>query len=334
MSELTDAVRERYAAKALQMAPGGVTGSLGLACDLTDGQRAQRQAEWRAVDAAALLTRAERSGTVISTYRAGPAIRAELTRLVAAERGCCATANWALHDDGAELRVTVDAASGACCEDDCCGATYSAEELASVGIDATASLGCGNPTLLAELRAGETVLDLGSGAGLDVLLSARRVGPTGHAYGVDMTDEMLAVARANQSRAGVSNATFLKGTIEALPLPAASVDVIISNCVINLAADKRAVLREANRVLKPGGRLAVADMVALAELPAEVKRSLDQWAGCIAGTIPTDEYVSALRAAGFTDIDVEITREVRLEGVAGAIASAYIRATKEPTKPA
>ena len=138
MSELTDAVRERYAAKALQMAPGGVTGSLGLACDLTDGQRAQRQAEWRAVDAAALLTRAERSGTVISTYRAGPATRAELTRLVAAERVCCGTANWALHDDGAELRVTVDAASGACCEDDCCGATYSAEELASVGIDATA----------------------------------------------------------------------------------------------------------------------------------------------------------------------------------------------------
>ena len=149
-----------------------------------------------------------------------------------------------------------------------------------------------------------------------------------------MTDEMLAVARANQSRAGVSNATFLKGTIEALPLPAASVDVIISNCVINLAADKRAVLREANRVLKPGGRLAVADMVALAELPAEVKRSLDQWAGCIAGTIPADEYVSALRAAGFTGIDVEVTREVRLDGVAGAIASAYIRATKEPTKPA
>src|SRR5437773_632099 len=213
-------------------------------------------------------------------------------------------------------------------------ATYSAEELASVGIDATASLGCGNPTLLAELRAGETVLDLGSGAGLDVLLSARRVGPAGHAYGVDMTDEMLAVARANQSRAGVSNATFLKGTIEALPLPAASVDVIISNCVINLAADKRAVLREANRVLKPGGRLAVADMVASAELPAEVKRSLDQWAGCIAGTIPADEYVSALRAAGFTGIDVEVTREVRLDGVAAAIASAYIRATKEPTKPA
>src|SRR5438093_5567808 len=329
MSELTDAVRERYAAKALQMAPGGVTGALGLACDLTDGQLAQRQAEWRAVDAAALLTRAERSGTVISTYRAGPAIRAELTRLVAAERVCCATANWALHDDGAELRVTVDAASGACCEEDCCGATYSAEELASVGIDATASLGCGNPTLLAELRAGETVLDLGSGAGLDVLLSARRVGPAGHAYGVDMTDEMLALARANQAKAEVANATFLKGTIEQVPLPDASVDVVISNCVINLAADKAAVLREAHRVLKPGGRLAVADMVALSALPDAVQRSLDQWAGCVAGTISIGEYAEALRDVGFRDVDVEITRETRLEGVDGAIASAYIRARKE-----
>src|SRR5437763_12011664 len=231
------------------------------------------------------------------------------------------------------------ARGAACCDSSCCSDMecsdgYSSEELTAIGIDPSSSLGCGNPTLLADLKRGEHVLDLGSGAGLDVLLSARRVGPTGHAYGVDMTDEMLAVARANQSRAGVSNATFLKGTIEALPLPAASVDVIISNCVINLAADKRAVLREANRVLKPGGRLAVADMVALAELPAEVKRSLDQWAGCIAGTIPADEYVSALRAAGFTGIDVEVTREVRLDGVAGAIASAYIRATKEPTKPA
>src|SRR6059058_119449 len=143
-----------------------------------------------------------------------------------------------------------------CCQadgPDCgCSGSYSAAALQEIGLTESVSLGCGNPTMLAELKPGETVLDLGSGAGLDVLLSARRVGPAGHAYGVDMTDEMLAVARANQSRAGVSNATFLKGTIEALPLPAASVDVIISNCVINLAADKRAVLREANRVLKPG----------------------------------------------------------------------------------
>ena len=214
-----------------------------------------------------------------------------------------------------------------CC-DDGCGEGYSAEELASVGVNAAASLGCGNPTLLADLRPGERVLDLGSGAGLDVLLSARRVSPAGHAYGVDMTDEMLAVARANQAKADVQNATFLKGSIESVPLPDASVDVVISNCVINLAADKRAVLREAHRVLRPGGRFAVADMVALTELPADVKRSLDQWAGCIAGTISIQEYSSALRESGFAAIEVEVTREVGVEGVEGAIASAYIRARK------
>jgi SAM-dependent methyltransferase len=225
------------------------------------------------------------------------------------------------------------AASSSCCDTSCCddtgcGEGYTAEELASVGVDPTASLGCGNPTLLADLRPGERVLDLGSGAGLDVLLSARRVAPGGHAYGVDMTDEMLAVARGNQAKSAVTNATFLKGTIENIPLPDASVDVVISNCVINLAADKRAVLREAYRVLGPGGRLAVADMVAIAELPADVKRSLDQWAGCVAGTISIDEYTAALRDAGFKDVDVEITREVRLDGVDGVIASAYIRARK------
>ena len=229
------------------------------------------------------------------------------------------------------------AQSASCCDTSCCGdesgcgGEYSASELASVGIDATSSLGCGNPMLLAELRPGERVLDLGSGAGLDVLLSARRVGPDGHAYGVDMTDEMLAVARSNQAKAAVANATFLKGAIEAIPLPDAAVDVVISNCVINLAADKRAVLREAHRVLRPGGRFAVADMVALAELPVEVKRSLDQWAGCVAGTISIDEYTAALRDTGFKAIDVEVTRAVRLDGVDGAIASAYIRARKEVT---
>src|SRR5216117_1430484 len=224
------------------------------------------------------------------------------------------------------------AKGASCCDDSCCDANgcgdgYAADELASLGLDAAVSLGCGNPMLLADLRPGEVVLDLGSGAGLDVLLSAKRVAPDGHAYGVDMTDEMLAVARGNQAKAAVTNATFLKGTIEEIPLPDASVDVVISNCVINLAADKRAVLREAHRVLAPGGRFAVADMVALAELPAEVKRSLDQWAGCVAGTISIGEYTEALRDAGFRDVDVEITRETRLEGVDGAIASAYIRAT-------
>ena len=216
-----------------------------------------------------------------------------------------------------------------CCADGACGEGYSADELAGLGFDPAASLGCGNPTLLADLRPGERVLDLGSGAGLDVLLSARRVLPAGHAYGVDMTDEMLAVARKNQDKAAVTNATFLKGTIEDLPLPDASVDVVISNCVINLAADKRAVLREAHRVLVPGGRLAVADMVALAELPPEVKRSLDDWAGCVAGTISIEEYTDALRGAGFRDVEVEVLRETRIGGVDGAIASAYIRARKE-----
>ncbi len=218
---------------------------------------------------------------------------------------------------------------GTCCDDDSsCGEGYTREELALLGLTPEQSLGCGNPTLLADLRPGETVLDLGSGAGLDVLLSARRVGPTGHAYGVDMTDEMLAVARTNQQRAGITNATFLRGTIEELPLPDASVDVVISNCVINLAADKARVLREISRVLRPGGRVAVADMVAIEQLPESVKRSLDEWAGCVAGTIPVDEYAKGLRDAGLGEIEIELTREVRLPGVTGAIASAYIRARK------
>lgn len=218
-----------------------------------------------------------------------------------------------------------------CCESGSCETLaegYSTEELASVGLDAAASLGCGNPTLLADLRPGDTVLDLGSGAGLDVLLSARRVAPGGHAYGVDMTDEMLAVARENQRKADVPNATFLKGTIEQIPLPDAAVDVVISNCVINLAADKGAVLREAFRVLRPNGRFAVSDMVALEELAPEEKRRLDLWAGCIAGTISIDDYVKALRAAGFSDIDIDVSHEVRLEGVQGRVASASIRARK------
>ena len=218
---------------------------------------------------------------------------------------------------------------GPCCEDDSlCGEGYTADELASIGLTATASLGCGNPTMLADLHPGESVLDLGSGAGIDVLLSARRVMPGGQAYGVDMTDEMLAVARENQRKAGVENATFLKGTIEHIPLEDSAVDVVISNCVINLAADKAAVLREAYRVLRPNGRFAVADMVALEELAPEAKRRLDLWAGCVAGTIAIDEYTAALRAAGFGDVEVEVTREVTLDGVDGRIASAYIRARK------
>ena len=235
------------------------------------------------------------------------------------------------------LRMAAAPAADACCGDAsgatdagsaaCCGDAYGTDELAALGLDPAASLGCGDPTLLADLHPGETVLDLGSGAGLDVLLSARRVSPGGHAYGVDITDEMLAVARANQEKAKVENATFLKGAIEAVPLPDASVDVVISNCVINLAADKSAVLREAFRILRPGGRFAVADMVALEELTSDAKRRLDLWAGCIAGTISAEAYAEALAAAGFGEIGIETTRELALAGV-GRIASAYIRARK------
>jgi arsenite methyltransferase len=209
-----------------------------------------------------------------------------------------------------------------------------------------ASLGCGNPTALAQLNAGETVLDLGSGGGIDVLLSARRVGPTGKAYGLDMTDEMLALARQNQRKAGVENVEFLKGEIENIPLPDNSVDVIISNCVINLSADKDRVLREAFRVLKPGGRFAVSDVVTHGEVPTEVRRNMLLWAGCIAGALQDGEYVAKLAKAGFDAIDVEPTRVYSIEdartflsgqgidvdamvaAIDGKFMSAFIRATK------
>jgi arsenite methyltransferase len=232
-----------------------------------------------------------------------------------------------------------DSAAG-CCGPDCCspaatdretiscGQAYEASELIQLGMDSSISLGCGNPLLLAELKPGETVLDLGSGGGLDVLLSARRVAPGGHAYGVDMTDEMLAVANANRARAALENATFLKGTIERVPLPDNSVDVVISNCVINLAEDKGAVLREAFRVLKPGGRFAVSDMVELKQLPPAVKKAVDAWAGCISGTIPVATYEQLLAEAGFQDPEIEVTQEHDVEGVKGAIASAAVRGRK------
>jgi SAM-dependent methyltransferase len=222
-----------------------------------------------------------------------------------------------------------------------------------------ASLGCGNPTALAELHSGETVLDLGSGGGIDVLLSARRVGPTGFAYGLDMTDEMLALAEQNRQQAGAQNVRFLKGTIEQIPLPDSTVDVIISNCVINLSADKDAVLREAFRVLKPGGRFAVSDIVVTRDLPKSVQRSMEAWAGCIAGALHERDYVAKLTAAGFDNPEVEITRTFGVadldtgsdgsagsccgpslsDGVSpedvvaaeGALASAFIRAAKPAT---
>ncbi|MGH8637960.1 MAG: arsenite methyltransferase [Burkholderiales bacterium] len=209
-----------------------------------------------------------------------------------------------------------------------------------------ASLGCGNPTALAQLEPGETVLDLGSGGGIDVLLSARRVGPGGKAYGVDMTDEMLAVARDNQAKSGIANAEFLKGDIEHVPLPDNAVDVVISNCVINLAADKDAVLREAFRVLKPGGRFAVSDVVVRGEVPAEVRKSVELWIGCIAGALDEDEYVAMLARAGFEQVGIEPTRIYDVEDarqflsaqgvevdriapqVAGKFMSAFVRAVK------
>ncbi|MGB2678933.1 MAG: arsenite methyltransferase [Candidatus Acidiferrum sp.] len=186
---------------------------------------------------------------------------------------------------------------------------YDAAEKAALPADAVAaSLGCGNPTALAQLQPGETVLDLGSGGGIDVLLSAKRVGPTGKAYGLDMTDEMLALARENQKKAGAQNVEFLKGTIESIPLPDNTVDVIISNCVINLSGDKDRVLREAFRVLKPGGRLAVSDVVIRGEVPPEIRKSMELWVGCMAGALQETEYRDKLAAAGFQSISVEPTR--------------------------
>src|SRR5882762_3387546 len=185
-----------------------------------------------------------------------------------------------------------------------------------------ASLGCGNPTTLAELHEGEVVLDLGSGGGIDVLLSAKRVGPTGKAYGLDMTDEMLALARENQRKAGVENVEFLRGEIEAIPLPDSSVDVIISNCVVNLSADKRKVITEAFRVLKPGGRFAVSDVVCRGAVPAEIRRSMELWVGCIAGALEEKEYQEKLGRAGFESIEVEPTRVYKAEEARDFLAAA------------
>jgi arsenite methyltransferase len=213
-----------------------------------------------------------------------------------------------------------------------------------------ASLGCGNPTALAALKAGETVLDLGSGGGIDVLLSARRVGPTGKAYGLDMTDEMLAVANDNKKQSGLENVEFLKGQIEAIPLPDNSVDVVISNCVINLSGDKDRVLKEAFRVLKPGGRFAVSDVVVRGKVPEAVRKSMELWVGCVAGALGDYEYVAKLARAGFENIDIEPTRVYDINDAAGflaqsglnvnevakeldgAVLSAFIRATKPSPK--
>jgi len=254
----------------------------------------------------------------------------------------------------AALRV-VAGQSNACCggaafDGQCDPITtdlYSAEQADQIPDAAMrASLGCGNPTALAELSAGEVVLDLGSGGGIDVLLSARRVGPTGFAYGLDMTDEMLALAEENRAKSGLTNVRFLKGDIEHIPLPDASVDVIISNCVINLAADKDRVLREAFRVLRPGGRFAVSDVVVRGEVPDAIRRSMELWVGCIAGALQDTQYQDALHRAGFEAIDIEPTRVYSVDdarafltaegldaaalatAVDGTFMSAFIRARK------
>jgi arsenite methyltransferase len=259
----------------------------------------------------------------------------------------------------AALRARDGESSASCCgSSGCCGSTTEAwdpitanlyDEGQTAGIPAKAllaSLGCGNPTALAELHEGETVLDLGSGGGIDVLLSAKRVGRTGKAYGLDMTDEMLALAEENRRKAGATNVTFLKGEIEHIPLPDASVDVIISNCVINLSGDKGQVLREAFRVLKPGGRFAVSDVVVRGDAPDAVRKNMELWIGCVAGALEEEEYRALLAEAGFEHIEVEVTRVYAagdaaafLEGsgldaakfareIDGKFVSAFVRATK------
>lgn len=231
----------------------------------------------------------------------------------------------------------VDAPGAGCCDatpavdvrtwDPITSNLYSDDQTAALPEAAVrASLGCGNPTALAELLPGQVVLDLGSGGGIDVLLSAKRVGPTGRAYGLDMTDEMLDLARENQRRAGVTNVEFLRGEIENIPLPDDHVDVIISNCVINLAADKDLVLREAFRVLKPGGRFAVSDVVVRGPVATEIRRSIELWMGCVAGALDEGDYRAKLEAAGFVDVDIEPTRVYRAEDALDLIAAAGLDA--------
>jgi SAM-dependent methyltransferase len=280
---------------------------------------------------------------------ADPNTSTELTELVRAKYGQAALRAI----EGAESSCAGPVSS--CCgaspasgrSDPITGNLYSAAETAQLPTAAVlGSLGCGNPTALAELREGETVLDLGSGGGIDVLLSARRVGPTGKAYGVDMTDEMLELARRNQREAGVANVEFLRGSIEALPLPDASVDVVISNCVINLSGDKRKVIQEAFRVLKPGGRFAVSDVVVRGTIPVELRRNMELWIGCVAGALEEEEFKGLLRDAGFEHPTIEPTRIYSLDdareflsgagidlerlapSIEGQVVSAFVRAQK------
>ena len=269
------------------------------------------------------MTTATRTTTEAPVTEDGEALRAQVrsrygaiakrvneSTIESADDSCCPST--CCPEDGADTVSVIEATPTEAKEskgDGISSNLYSAGETSELPEAAVlASLGCGNPTALAELRPGETVLDLGSGGGIDVLLSAKRVGPTGFAFGLDMTDEMLALAEANKAKAGAENVAFLKGTIEKIPLPSSSVDVIISNCVINLSADKPAVLREAFRVLKPGGRLAVSDVVVQGDLPEKIRRSMELWAGCIGGALEEKTYRGLLAEAGFSEVGVEVTR--------------------------
>jgi len=274
--------------------------------------------------------------TSIVREKYGAAARRVLDATTPAAEGCCGPVNSCC--GGAAFNGTVDPITANLY------ATGETDILPNAAV--LASLGCGNPTALAELRVGEVILDLGSGGGIDVLLSARRVGPTGKAYGLDMTDDMLALAMRNAAEAGVTNVEFLRGRIEEIPLPDSSVDVIISNCVINLSGDKRTVLAEAFRVLKPGGRFAVSDVVVRGEVPAAVRRSMELWVGCVAGALEEQEFRTLLAESGFVDIDIEPTRlytaedarvflqesgvdvAVNLDEIDGKIMAAFVRATK------
>jgi SAM-dependent methyltransferase len=284
----------------------------------------------------------------------------EQLREAVRQRYAAAATNVTQEHAGAESALPMLNTSGCCGPDASCSCgtntksvitsdLYTIDEVAELPSAAVlASLGCGNPTALAELKPGETVLDLGSGGGIDVLLAAKRVGPTGFAYGLDMTDQMLALAEQNRQAQGVSNVKFIKGHIEQIPLPDNSIDVLISNCVINLSGDKPQVLREAFRVLKPGGRFAVSDVVVQGQLPAEMRTDLELWAGCIAGALEETAYRQLLADAGFGDVGVEVTRVYRAEdltsseccttadcqtacgdlGDSGRLISAFVRATK------
>jgi arsenite methyltransferase len=281
------------------------------------------------------------SAIVREKYGAAARRVLEVAPTATASAGCCGTAPSCC--GGAEFNGGVDPITAN---------LYVNGETADLPNAAIlASLGCGNPTALAELREGEVVLDLGSGGGIDVLLSARRVGPTGKAYGLDMTDDMLALARRNAAEAGVRNVEFLRGRIEQIPLPSNSVDVIISNCVINLSVDKRQVLAEAFRVLKPGGRFAVSDVVVRGAVPVDVRRSMELWVGCVAGALEEEEFRTLLAERGFADIDIEPTRiyrsedarqfllesgvdvDANLHEIDGKFMAAFVRATKPKAAP-